>query len=242
MKPIRSIVVVYKRSARSGDGIASLPRQADARFRPWMQAHQEYLREAARSHQQALERVLRFLRKQPVFVQISHRITTSIVRRADVVICIGGDGTFLEAARHLRVQPMVGVNSDPRRSVGSFCSVSAARFESFFDQMMRGKRPVVFYQRLRLELNGKRVGIPVLNEALITHERPAAMSRYGLQIGRVLEHQRSSGLWISTAAGSTGAIHSAGGQILPRVSKKIFRKGVVKRLSQVHTQKGFHQT
>jgi NAD+ kinase len=56
----------------------------------------------------------------------------------------------------------------------------------------------------------------VLNDILACHENPAAMSRYFLTVGRVKEEQRSSGIWISTAAGSSGGIHSAGGKILPQ--------------------------
>ena len=42
-----------------------------------------------------------------------------------------------------------------------------------------------------------------------------------LDIGSVSEPQRSSGLWIATAAGSTAAIRAAGGRILPLRSRKL---------------------
>jgi len=46
------------------------------------------------------------------------------------------------------------------------------------------------------------------------------MSRYYLQVGKLLEEQRSSGVWIATAAGSTGGLRSAGGKVLPKEDKK----------------------
>jgi NAD kinase len=60
----------------------------------------------------------------------------------------------------------------------------------------------------------------VLNDILICHHNPGAMSRYFLTIGKVKEEQRSSGIWIATAAGSSGGIYSAGGRILPPESKE----------------------
>ena len=39
----------------------------------------------------------------------------------DLVITVGGDGTFLEASHHIKANtPILGVNSDPQRSVGFF--------------------------------------------------------------------------------------------------------------------------
>src|SRR5258706_15485788 len=47
------------------------------------------------------------------------------------------------------------------------------------------------------------------------------MTSYTLHLGHVSEPQRSSGLWIATAAGSTAAIRSAGGRMLPLRSRKL---------------------
>ena len=65
-------------------------------------------------------------------------------------------------------------------------------------------------------MNGRVISRRVLNESLFCHETPAAAaSRYVLGHGRRREEQVSSGFWVGTAAGSTGALHSAGGDILP---------------------------
>jgi NAD+ kinase len=52
----------------------------------------------------------------------------------------------------------------------------------------------------------------ILNECLFASANPAAMSRYVLINGDQRESQRSSGVWVSTAAGSTAAIRSAGAE------------------------------
>ena len=73
---------------------------------------------------------------------------------------------------------------------------------------------------MRISVNGKTWKHPVLNDALVCHTVPAAMSRYLLTVGKTTEAQRSSGLWISTAAGSTGAVRSSGGLELPIFSTR----------------------
>jgi len=60
-----------------------------------------------------------------------------------------------------------------------------------------------------------------LNDALYCHESPAATSRYILMHGGETERQMSSGVWIGPAAGSTAALRSAGGKVLPTGSQKI---------------------
>jgi NAD+ kinase len=59
------------------------------------------------------------------------------------------------------------------------------------------------------------------NDVLIAHRNPAAMTRYRLTVGAAPEDQRSSGLWVSTAAGSTAGIRSAGGRRMPITSKRL---------------------
>jgi NAD+ kinase len=61
----------------------------------------------------------------------------------------------------------------------------------------------------------------VLNEALFCHAIPAATSRYLVTFNGRTEEQRSSGVWVCTAAGSTGAARSAGGRVLPFASAKL---------------------
>ncbi len=42
----------------------------------------------------------------------------------DLIITIGGDGTFLRTASHIynTNTPILGITSDPTRSVGALCS------------------------------------------------------------------------------------------------------------------------
>jgi NAD kinase len=133
---------------------------------------------------------------------------------------VGGDGTFLEAARHVKEGTLWGVNSDPSWSVGRFCSGNPKNFEVLLDKILAGKATVKKFNRLSLSFSDGTQPMNVLNDILVCHHNPGAMSRYFLTIGRVREEQSSSGVWIATAAGSSGGLHSAGGKVLAQESKK----------------------
>jgi len=141
--------------------------------------------------------------------------------RFDLVITVGGDGTFLEAARNIRRQVILGVNSDPRWSVGRFCAATVDNFAVLLNALLSGKAVIKDFQRMRVGFSGNVKPFDALNDILICHRNPAAMSRYYLSVGAYKEEQRSSGVWVATAAGSTGAICSAGGKALPFESSKI---------------------
>ncbi len=140
--------------------------------------------------------------------------------RFDLIITVGGDGTFLEAARQAKNEIILGVNSDPTWSVGRFCSANSKNFESMLDKVLAGKAVVKKFNRLNISFSDGTPSMNALNDILICHQNPGAMSRYYLTVGRTREEQRSSGVWIATAAGSSGGLYSAGGKVLPQEDKR----------------------
>ena len=138
----------------------------------------------------------------------------------DLIVTVGGDGTFLHAARHLKNQVIFGVNSDPSRSVGKFCAATRFNFKKVLTAVTKGTHKPVKLARLTVRTKSSKE-VAVVNDILVCDVNPAAMSRYVLSINGKTEYQRSSGVWIATAAGSSGAINSAGGKILPFKSKNI---------------------
>jgi NAD+ kinase len=133
---------------------------------------------------------------------------------ADLVVVVGGDGTVLEVSHALQGSPALGMNSDPETSIGYLCAGNAADMQAFVQEFLDGALNMRPLQRLQVAINQARVGPAVLNDALFAHTCPAATSRYILNHQGAQESQKSSGLWISTAAGSTAAIRSAGGQMM----------------------------
>jgi NAD+ kinase len=133
---------------------------------------------------------------------------------ADLVVVVGGDGTVLEASHALQDSPALGMNSDPETSVGYLCAGDAAEMAPFVRDYLEGRLLARPLQRLQASINLTAVGPPVLNDALFSHTCPAATSRYIIAHGDAQTHQKSSGIWVSTAAGSTAAIRSAGGDVM----------------------------
>jgi len=98
----------------------------------------------------------------------SYGIDTKIVKRldysrplidwADVIITVGGDGTFLLAASRLtdNVKPVIGINSDPSRSEGYLCLPRSyySKFSEAMDKLLSGRFRWKYRQRIRITLIG----------------------------------------------------------------------------------------
>lgn len=139
----------------------------------------------------------------------------------DVVITVGGDGTFLEGASYITDQKILGVNSDPNWSVGRLCFATKETAADYIDNLVNANVQLLSLNRLSIRVDGLDEEILCTNDVLVAHHNPASLSRYVLCIDGAGEEQRSSGIWFATAAGSTGAIHSAGGQVIQLSSQDL---------------------
>ena len=137
-----------------------------------------------------------------------------------LLVSVGGDGTLLDASHHAVRVPILGVNSDPLRSVARFSGCNLKTFPLVLKTYLNGRLKPTAVPRLEFWVNGRKSPWLVLNDLLVTTLSPAGTSRYVLKVGSRVEEQMSSGIWISTAAGSTAAIFSAGGKSLPPTSRK----------------------
>jgi len=143
------------------------------------------------------------------------------IHRHDLVLTIGGDGTFLETSHYLRKGLMMGINSVPKESVGYYCKATAKTFPDKLYEYLRGYCKIQTLHRVSVTVDGKDFWPLALNDVLFANTNPAGTTRYALQVGRAKEEQKSSGLWISPAPGSTAATKSAGGRALPLGSTNI---------------------
>lgn len=174
------------------------------------------LLDAHRVHYESLDKVQKILEKLKIHYLMTVRNKTIDETHFDIVITVGGDGTFLDAAQYLEKIPIVGVNSHPKQSIGHFCGIKAEEFERF---LHRRSFPVLNVSRLEVIIDRKRQR-PVLNDVLIANIHPASTSRYRIEIGKKKEEQKSSGIWVSTSIGSTAAILGAGGRRLDKRGSK----------------------
>lgn len=214
-----SCVVVVKRTVlHRGGRAARMARAGHATARRLVPAAAEHGRTVA-----AVEAGLRA--HGIAFVRVSvDRVDAAARRslaRATLVVTVGGDGTLLEAAHHVREAAVLGVNSAPGDSVGHFCVTDRRGFAARLRDIDAGRLRPRTVARLAVTVDGRLLPEPALNDILVTHHHPAATSRYRLAAGGRFEEQRSSGLWIAAAAGSTAGIRSAGGRPMPLLSRRI---------------------
>jgi NAD+ kinase len=188
--------------------VLRLIKQRDPSVANWKKAHSAHVKTLA-----AVEKILKRLGAR-VWVLHGPRVVFDTTD-ATLVVTVGGDGTLLAASHHVVAIPVLGINSSPHHSVGFFCPGHLGNAETMLAAALDGKLPSVELSRMQVDVNGRVVSRRVLNETLFCHPIPAAASRYILKFGRQSEEQLSSGFWVGTAAGSTGATHSAGGEVLP---------------------------
>ena len=173
------------------------------------------------SHQHTMEVAKRTLKELGAKAEFRHR-PKSGGDGWDLIVTLGGDGTLLWAS-HLAdaSTPMVAINSAPDASVGYFAAGDATNVAETLSRAMHSELKATKLSRVRVDVDGQTVSNRVLNDVLFCHECPAATARYVIEIGDARETQMSSGIWVGPAAGSTAAIRSAGGKVLPIGSRKI---------------------
>jgi NAD+ kinase len=216
---INNCLVIIKQTALAQGGrAATFARKGDETAKRLLHSDRE--------HKRAVGVVRRALKSRKIaFAESSIVQFNAALKRqlagADFVVSVGGDGTLLRASHFVRDGMMIGVNSAPGDSVGHFCTANRENFAERLDAILSLKWRPVELARLRVTLGGKPLAELALNDALIAHYCPAATARYLIEIGDHIEEHRSSGVWISTAAGSTAGIGSAGGRRMPLRSRHI---------------------
>ncbi len=167
-------------------------------------------------HQASVRAVREALADRSLEVVERLQIPKHPIRDFDLVITVGGDGMVLGVSHAVRdATPVLGVNSAPSFSVGYLTGCVASSFGHVLDKLRHGRCQPLEVQRLRVRIGRRWIKEPVLNDVLFCADNPAVMTRYRLVWPGGEELQRSSGVWISTPAGSTSALASAGGPILP---------------------------
>ncbi|XP_075529465.1 NAD kinase 2, mitochondrial isoform X2 [Dermacentor variabilis] len=112
-------------------------------------------------HTKNRELVVNTLRENGIETRLVDRFeyTDSNIDWADVIFTTGGDGTFLMAASkiHTRDKPIIGINSDPSRSVGYLCLPGhyTENFPLALKRLLTGKFQWMWRQRLRVTLKGE---------------------------------------------------------------------------------------
>ncbi|KAM0825264.1 hypothetical protein ACQ4PT_069677 [Festuca glaucescens] len=202
-----------------------------------------YLDDRCRVHKDTVDLCKSVLQSKPLdWISVQRNHLSNPIRDVDLVITVGGDGTLLRASHLLDSSiPILGVNSDPtcsdevdeltdefdaRRSTGYLCAATARNFEQILDATLAGSKNHSELSRISVKLNGSQLPTYALNDILVSHPCPASVSRFSLRKRSNREtscliNSRSSGLRVSTATGSTAAMLSAGGFMMPISSREL---------------------
>ena len=208
-------------------------------------------------HKKCVEDVTNILEKVGIKYNVIGReeLHRGSLQDKDLVIAVGGDGTILNTASFLDDSiPVLGVNSDPtkpeeqgvtnvkdeRRSRGALCAASAIDVQDLLPKILYGNVSPGLRTRIQCLVRSTQTETrlpPALNDILVAHPIPAAVSRFRLTLckGSVMPSYKpvhkyeelfsfnvwSSGIWISTATGSTAALHAAGGHIMSLRSENL---------------------
>ncbi|XP_060853227.1 NAD kinase 2, mitochondrial [Rhopalosiphum padi] len=158
-------------------------------------------------------------------------INTAAVSWADVLIAIGGDGTFLVMSSYVQNNqtPVVGINSNPSSSLGYLClpEICSRNIQNTFDTLEKQKFFFIDRRRIRVSMKNtkKKMEPPInmyqdfvkirpdshsshdmlaLNEVFIGDKMPGRTSEMECKFdGNIPIKIKSSGLCISTGTGSS---------------------------------------
>lgn len=141
----------------------------------------------------------------------------SLVRKSDLILVLGGDGTFLSIARLMikRSVPILGVNLG---QLGFLTEVKKTEMMSALDSALRNKLPES--RRAMIECAHLRKGkelskTVVVNDIVVS--RGAIARIFDMEVlvdGMLVTNIKADGLIVSTPTGSTAYCLAAGGPIV----------------------------
>ena len=140
-----------------------------------------------------------------------------IARRAELLLVLGGDGTFIHGARLIRGRPVpiLGVNLG---SLGFLTEVPRAELFPRLSETLAGKARLHTRMKLacRLHRDGKAIlEDEVLNDVVINRGALARIADHEVSLdGQFMTTFKSDGVIIATPTGSTAYALAAGGPIL----------------------------
>ncbi|HEY6057389.1 MAG TPA: NAD(+)/NADH kinase [Candidatus Limnocylindrales bacterium] len=162
------------------------------------------------------------------------------LRRTDALVVLGGDGTFLRAARAVAEVdvPILGVNVG---KVGFLSKVEAHELEAVLLQLARGDWDIEERMALRgtIHPGGRADGTEpfiALNDVVIARGSLARVCRLDVSIGP--SHVATfvaDGLVVASPTGSTGYSFSAGGPIIEPSSRNLVVTPIAGYLSTIRS-------
>jgi NAD kinase len=124
----------------------------------------------------------------------------------DLVVTLGPDGLVVNTAKYLHGQPLLAFNPDPKRVDGVLMPFPLARAGALLREVLDGSFGLRRVTMARATLNDGQT-LDAVNDLFIGRKSHVS-ARYRLRHAGREEAQSSSGIIVSTGAGSTGWLRS----------------------------------
>ncbi|MHA1569564.1 MAG: NAD(+)/NADH kinase [Alphaproteobacteria bacterium] len=139
-----------------------------------------------------------------------------VLEKSDLLVVLGGDGTFLAASRLLkgRQVPVLGVNLG---GMGFLTEVRLNDLPKTLDKLLADDMRIVERMRLNVTLhtNGEEIPFAVLNDVVVSKSALARIFDLRITVGgNFLNTVRADGLIVATPTGSTAYNLAAGGPVV----------------------------
>ena len=133
-------------------------------------------------------------------------IPTYLFAKTDIVVALGEDGLVANTAKYIGAQPLIGVNPDPARFDGVLLRFAPSALGRALGRVIEGHATFrqVTLAEARLSDGQRLLAFNDLFLGAASH----VSARYRLDAGSGFESQSSSGVIVSTGAGSTGWLSS----------------------------------
>lgn len=157
------------------------------------------------------------LGSQCVVIDVRHSRSSDLPEDLLCLIVLGGDGTFLSAARFIehRSIPLMGVKFG---EVGFLSETTEDNLFTALDLLLEGKYLIQTRSRLDIKVvrnNRQIIDVDVLNDAVINKSALSRLASCAVYIDAVyLTTYRADGLIVGTPTGSTAYSLAAGGPVV----------------------------
>ncbi len=201
-------IVLVTRKTRLEGLIERFNTQAQARFTIEHGGgnFEQYVREHETYHA-ALSELRRRLRSLAKLQEIERAFLPNFLfAENDLVVTIGIDGLVVNTAKYLSGQPLVAVNPDPDHIDGILLPFTVSKAAAVVRRALKGQLQARSITMAEARLNDGQ-SLLAFNDFFVG-VRSHISARYLIRLGPRAEHHSSSGILVSTGAGSTGWLSS----------------------------------
>ena len=133
-------------------------------------------------------------------------LPTYIFTAKDIVLVIGQDGLVSNTAKYVNGLPIIGINPDHKRYDGILLKHAPNDLKDLLKKMLKGTYSTKQVTMAKATLNDGQE-LLAFNDFYIGADSHVS-SRYSIEFNGIKEQQSSSGIIVSTGAGSTGWLSS----------------------------------